>query len=60
MYKVSKLKVGPPEAVDQATPPPCVVFRRHWSLPRARSSAPCRANLSGEVPQLHLGMPDAC
>jgi hypothetical protein len=22
LYKVSKLKVGPPEAVDQATPPP--------------------------------------
>jgi hypothetical protein len=59
-YKVSKLKVGPPEAVDETTPP--FVARcsaAAGDLPRARSSATCRANLPAEVLQLHLGMPDA-
>jgi hypothetical protein len=84
-YKVSKLKVGPPEAVDETTPPPLpsrdLLLRSSflpalpsWTgahgavarcsaaaggLPRARTSATCRANLRGEVLQLHLGMPDA-
>ncbi len=59
-YKVSKLKVGPPEAVDESDA--TAVARcsaAAGGLPRARTSATCRANLRGEVLQLHLGMPDA-
>ena len=59
-YKVSNLKVGPPEAEDETTA--TAVARCSTAacgLPRARSSATCRANLPGEVLELHLGMPDA-
>jgi hypothetical protein len=59
-YKVSKLKVGLPGAKDEpplspwrGVPPPLC------GVPRARSSATCRANLPREVLELHLGMSDA-
>ena len=59
-YKVSKLKVGLPEAEDEAPPPPLRgVTTAAGGLPRARSLATRRANLPGEVLELHLGMPGA-
>ena len=59
-YKVSKLKVGLPEAEDEATATSVArCSTAAGGLPRARSSATRRANLPGEVLELHLGMPDA-
>ena len=59
-YKVSKLKVGLPEAEDETHATSVArCSAAACGLPRARSSATCRANLPGEVLELHLGMPDA-
>ncbi len=59
-YKVGKLKVGQPEAEkEEASPPPWRGVPPPLAVYRERSSAARRANLSGEVLELHLGMPDA-
>lgn len=45
LYKVSKLKVGPPEAVDETIPPPWRGVPPPLEVYRERSPATCRANL---------------
>ena len=58
-YKVSKLKVGPPEARRMHCHRRGAASRRRYGLPRARSSAARHTNFPGEVLEVHLGLPDA-
>jgi hypothetical protein len=58
-YKVSKLKVGLPELRTSHSQLLAQCSTAACGVPRARSSATRRANLPGEVLELHLGMPDA-
>ena len=58
-YKVSKLKVGPPEAVDETTPPPWRGVPPPLEIYRERGHRTCRANLPRPHPRTRRCLPRA-
>ena len=58
-YQVTGLKVAPPQTLQAPPPPMARGGAAARSLSPTRTSASCRANLCGEMHELHPGLPDA-